>query len=73
MIREGSCWDKAPVASVFNSYKNERLHGSRYETRAEAFDCIEPFCNRRRQHSALGNASPRLFLEDRIRRQHEHE
>lgn len=35
------------MESFFNSLKNERVHGTRYTTRADAaadmFDCIEPF------------------------------
>ncbi len=77
MSRKGNCWDNAPTESFFNSYKNERVHGTRYETRAEAiadaFDYIEPFYNRRRRHSTLGYASPQQFLNEWIRRQQEHE
>ena len=47
MSRKGNCWDNAPTESFFNSLKNERVHGTRYRTRAEAqadlFDYIEPF------------------------------
>ena len=66
MSRKGNCWDNAPTESFFNSLKNERVHGTRYRTRAEAtadlFDYIEPFYNRRRQHSTLGYASPKKFM-----------
>jgi putative transposase len=75
MSRKGNCWDNAPSESFFNSLKNERVHGTRYGTRAEAeadlFDYIEPFYNRRRRHSTLGYASPVQFLEDWISTQHE--
>lgn len=74
MSRKGNCWDNAPTESFFNSFKNERVHGTRYETRAEAiadaFDYIEPFYNRRRRHSTLGYASPQQFLNDWVKRQH---
>jgi putative transposase len=77
MSRKGNCWDNAPTESFFNSLKNERVHGTRYETRADAiadvFDYIEPFYNRRRRHSTLGYASPQKFLNDWIRHQHEQE
>lgn len=77
MSRKGNCWDNACSESFFNSLKNERVHGTRYGTRAEAeadiFDYIEPFYNRRRKHSTLGYASPQQFLNDWISRQHEHE
>ena len=66
MSRKGNCWDNAPSESFFNSLKNERVHGTRYLTKAEAmadlFDYIEPFYNRKRLHSTLGYASPTKFL-----------
>lgn len=75
MSRKGNCWDNAPTESFFNSLKNERVHGARYRTRAEAeadlFDYIEPFYNRKRRHSTLGYASPEKFLADWISTQHE--
>lgn len=77
MSRKGNCWDNAPTESFFNSYKNERVHGTSYETRADAvadaFDYIEPFYNRRRRHSTLGYVSPQDFLANWIKRQHEQE
>lgn len=77
MSRKGNCWDNAPTESFFNSLKNERVHGTRYSTRAAAeadlFDYIEPFYNRRRQHSTLGYVSPMKFLENWISTQHEKE
>ena len=58
----------APSESFFNSPKNERVHGTRYETRAEAeadlFEYIAIFYNRRRRHSTLGYSSPTQFLLD---------
>jgi len=75
MSRKGNCWDKAPTESIFNSLKNERVHGTRYDRRAAAqadvFDYIEPFYNRKRQHLTLGYVSPVQFLENRICTQHE--
>lgn len=68
MSRKGNCWDNAPSESWFNSFKNERVHGLRYETRDEmkamAFDYIEVLYNRKRQHSTLGYKSPIQFLND---------
>lgn len=75
MSRKGNCWDNAPTESFFNSLKNERVHGTRYDTRAAAkadlFDYIEPFYNRKRQHSTLGYVSPVKFLENWVSTQHE--
>ena len=68
MSRKGNCWDNAPTESWFNSFKNERTHGLRYAThaemRAEAFEYIEVFYNRKRLHSTLGYKSPMEFLDD---------
>lgn len=62
MSRRGNCWDNAPVESFFASLKRERVHRHRYRTRQEAradvFDYIEVWYNRRRRHSALGYLSP---------------
>jgi putative transposase len=75
MSRKGNCWDNAPAESFFNSLKNERVHGKRYNTRAEAiadlFDYIEVFYNRSRRHSTLSYRSPVQFLQDWITNQHE--
>lgn len=76
MSRKGNCWDNAPTESWFNSFKNERVHGRRYETRAEmttaSFEYIEVFYNRTRRHSTLGYKSPMQFLDDwRIAQQDE--
>ena len=61
MSRKGNCWGNAPTERFFNSFKNERVHGTRYETRqepiADAIDYIEPFYNRRRRQTRL--ATPR--------------
>ena len=74
MSRKGNCWDNAPTESFFNSLKNERVHGTRYATRAEAiadlFDYIEVFYNRSRRHSTLGYKSPTQFLQNWIKTQH---
>ena len=76
MSRKGNCWDNAPSESFFNSLKNERLHDSHYETRADAradvFDYIEVFYNRSRRHSSLGFVSPmslRSMSEKAVRAQ----
>ena len=75
MSRKGNCWDNAPTESWFNSFKNERVHGIRYTTRAEmtaeSFEYIEVFYNRKRLHSTLGYKSPTQFLNDWINTQYD--
>lgn len=75
MSRKANCWDNAPTESFFNSLKNERVHGTRYATRADAqadlFQYIAVFYNRRRRHSTLGYCSPTQFLADWLSRQHD--
>ena len=48
--------------------RDERVHGLRYETRAEmtaaSFEYIEVFYNRKRRHSTLGYKSPMQCLDD---------
>lgn len=55
-----------PTESWFGSFKNERVYGEQFETREEmtamAFEYIEVFHNRKRQHSTLGYKSPRQYL-----------
>jgi putative transposase len=75
MSRKGNCWDNAPTESFFNSLKNERVHGSRYRTRADAkadvFQYIEMFYNRVRRHSTLGQISPERYMQDWLSKQSE--
>ena len=62
MSRKGNCWDNAPMESWFNSLKNERVFHRCYLTRDEAkadlFDYIEVFYNRKRRHSGLSYDIP---------------
>jgi len=62
MSRRGNCWDNAPVESFFATLKRERVYHRRYRTRAEAradlFQYIEVWYNRKRRHSSLGYLSP---------------
>jgi transposase InsO family protein len=75
MSRKGNCWDNTPTESWFNSFKNERVHGLRYETRAvmtaATFEYIEVFYNRTRRHSTLGYKSLMQFFEDWRMAQHD--
>jgi putative transposase len=73
MSRKGNCWDNAPSESFFNSLKNERVHGTRYETRdaarADVFEYIEVFYNRVRRHTSLGGISPMSYYDTWLKQQ----
>ena len=62
MSRNGNCYDNAVVESFFGVLKREHVNRTRYRTRDEAradiFDYIEVFYNRKRRHSYLGDISP---------------
>jgi putative transposase len=65
MSARGNCYDNAVVESFFGLLKRERVNGmiyrSRDEARADIFDYIECFYNRKRRHGYLGNVSPADF------------
>ena len=65
MSRPGNCYDNAVTESFIGTLKTERVHRTRYRTRAEArasiFAWIECWYNRRRRHSSLGYLSPEAF------------
>jgi len=65
MSARGNCYDNAVVESFFGLMKRERINRTRYLTRDEAkadiFDYIERFYNRKRRHGYLGNISPAEF------------
>jgi putative transposase len=65
MSARGNCYDNAVVESFFGLLKRERVNRVHYRTREEAradiFDYIECFYNRKRRHSYLGNVSPADF------------
>ena len=65
MSRRGNCWDNAVVKSFFSSLKKERIKKRIYKTRelarADVFDYIEVFYNRKRRHSHLGGVSPEAY------------
>ncbi len=74
MSRKGNCWDNAPTENWFNSFKNERVHGLRYDTRVSddgGVKYIEVFYSRTWRHSILGYPSPMQFLDNRHPAQHE--
>jgi transposase InsO family protein len=63
MSRKGDCWDNAPMESFFATLKGElveqRDHLTRDEARADVFQYIEGFYNRRRLHSGIGYLTPK--------------
>jgi putative transposase len=65
MSRSGNCYDNAAVESFFASLKRECAGRTSYQTRdqarADLFDYIEVFYNRKRRHSYLGYSSPADF------------
>ena len=67
MSSTGNCYDNAVVESFFGVLKRERVNRVRYRTRDEAradlFEYIEVFYNRKRRHGYLGNISPDDFEE----------
>ena len=65
MSGRGNCYDNAVVESFFGLLKRERVNRVRYRTRDEAradiFEYIECFYNRKRRHSYVGYISPVEF------------
>jgi transposase InsO family protein len=65
MSRKGNCWDNAVVESFFKTLKQELQNDARFvsreEARAQLFEYIEIFYNRKRLHSTLGYLSPTQF------------
>ena len=70
MSGSANCYDNAVVESFFGLLKRERVNRVRYRTRDEAradlFEYIEVFCNRKRRHGYLGNVSPADFEEQSV-------
>jgi len=62
MSRKGDCWDNAPMESFYATLKGElvdqRDYATRNEARADVFQYVEGFYNRRRLHSAIGYLTP---------------
>jgi putative transposase len=65
MSRRGDCWDNAVVESFFHTLKDERRERLPYrsftEARADLFEFIEVWYNRRRRHSTLDHLSPAQY------------
>jgi len=70
MSRRGNAYDNAAMESFFASLKKERVRRRTYRTiadaRADVFDYIEVFYNRRRRHEHLGGMSPVEFEERKL-------
>lgn len=70
MSARGSCYDNAPVESFFSLLKRERIKRQTYKTREEAradvFDYIKVFYNRKRRHAYLGYTSPVEFEKQAV-------
>jgi putative transposase len=62
MSRRGNCYDNATMESFWSTLKLELVYRrqflNRSHARADIFDYIEAFYNRRRSHSSLGYLSP---------------
>jgi putative transposase len=71
MSARGHCYDDAPVESFFAMLKRERVRRRTYATREEAkadvFDYIEVFYNRKRRHGTLDYVSPVTFEREALR------
>jgi len=67
MSRKGDCWDNAPMESFYSTLKGElvdqRDYLTRDEARADVFQYVEGFYNRRRLHSAIGYMTPEQKAE----------
>jgi transposase InsO family protein len=65
MSKKGDCYDNAAMESFFHTLKVEQVHGVRYPTReaarADVFEYIETYYNRKRRHSTLNYQSPWEF------------
>jgi putative transposase len=65
MSARGHCYDNAPVESFFALLKRERIRRRIYptweEAKADLFNYIEVFYNRRRRHATLEYLSPVEF------------
>ena len=65
MSRRGNCYDNATMESFWSTLKLELVYrrpfASHCQARAEIFDYIEAFYNRRRLHGALNYCSPAAF------------
>ena len=65
MSRRGNCHDNAVAESFFSLLKTERIkrriYSTRQEARADVFDYIEGYYNRKRRHGNNAGVSPQQF------------
>lgn len=65
MSRKGNCWDNAVAESFFGNLKKEKIKERIYKTRdlarADVFEYVELFYNKKRRHKHLGGVSPDEF------------
>lgn len=65
MSAKGNCYDNAVTESFFSSLKDEIIHRHDYHTRdqarADIFEYIELFYNRRRLHQSLAYQTPMQY------------
>ena len=70
MSGKGNCYDNAVAESFFSSLKNEIIHHRDYKTRdearAEIFEYIELFYNRKRLHQSLNYQTPMQYKSDGV-------
>jgi len=68
MSRRGNCWDNAVAESFFATLKKDLVYrcvwSSRLELRAQLFEYLEVFYNRRRLHSFLNFKTPAQFEKE---------
>ena len=68
--RRGNAYDNAAMESFFASLKKERVRRRTYRTiaeaRADVFDYVEVFYNRKRRHEHLGRMSPVEYEEKKL-------
>jgi len=70
MSGKGNCYDNAVAESFFSSLKNEIVHHRNYHTRdearAEIFDYIELFYNRKRLHQSFNYQTPMKYKSVKV-------
>jgi putative transposase len=70
MSGKGNCYDNAVAESFFSSLKNEIVHHRNYHTRdearAEIFEYIELFYNRKRLHQSLNYQTPMKYKSVKV-------